>query len=433
VGTALLIIAFVLETALAAYCIVTKSSQTTVRAIIRVGALAGFVVLALVSVIQWDLRWYGLTVLLLVWGTLGAVTLIRGRATKKEFRGKRIVLRAVFSLFLAFIGLTPALVFPEHGAIATTGEFQVATVTYTYTDPNRMETYTNSGEQRRLRVELWYPHDARGTYPLIVFSHGTTGTKSSNTSLYNELASHGYVVAAVDHTYEALYTTFEDGQTAWIDMGYVKQFSTEDAHTDRQQSYTFYQEWMQIRMGDLNFVIDTILARAKDKDADAVYQLVDPREIGIAGHSLGGSAALGIGRMRKDVGAVISLEAPFMYDIQGIKDGEFVWNQTPYPTPVLNVYTESSWSHLGDWKQYAENYALLSETPATAFNVYISGANHLSLTDLALESPFLTTVLSGSQSTKDAVTCLRIVNKVSLEFFDSYLKGKGSFTGGGRY
>lgn len=388
--------------------------------------------LALVSVIQWELRWYGLAVLLVVWGTLGTVTLVRGRAAEKEFRGKRVVWRAVFSLLLALVGLAPALVFPEHGTVAATGEFQVATFTYTYTDPNRVETYTNTGEQRRLSVELWYPQDVHGTYPLIVFSHGTTGTRSSNTSLYNELASHGYVVAAVDHTYEALYTTFEDGQTAWIDSGYVKQFSMEDAHADRQQSYTFYQEWMKIRMGDLNFVIDTVLARAKDKDADPVYRLVDPREIGVVGHSLGGSAALGIGRLRADVGAVISLEAPFMYDIQGTKDGEFVWNPAPYPTPVLNVYTES-WSHLGEWKQYAENFALLSDTRTVAFSVYISSANHLSLTDLALASPFLTTVLSGSQATKDAVTCLRIVNKVSLEFFDSYLKGKGSFTAGGRY
>jgi dienelactone hydrolase len=265
-----------------------------------------------------------------------------------------------------------------------------------------------------------------------VFSHGTTGTRSSNTTLYRELASHGYVVAAIDHAYQALYATFADGHTAWIDMGYVKQFSTEDAHTDRQQSYTFYQLWMQVRMGDLNFVIDTIKAKAKDKDAERVYHLVDPGKIGVAGHSLGGSAALGTGRVRADVGAVVSLEAPFMYDIQGTKDGEFVWNPAPYPTPVLNVYTQT-WTHLGEWKQYAKNSALLSETPETAFNVYISGANHLSLTDLALASPFLATALSGSRSSKDAVTCLQIVNKVSLEFFDSYLKNKGAFTGEGTY
>ena len=129
------------------------------------------------------------------------MTLIRGGATTKEYRGKRIVRRAVLSLFLAFVGLTPALVFPEHGTVATTGEFAVATATYNYTDPNRVETYTATGEHRQLSVELWYPQDADGTYPLVVFSHGGTATKSSNTSLYNELASHGYVVTAVDHAY----------------------------------------------------------------------------------------------------------------------------------------------------------------------------------------------------------------------------------------
>ncbi|MBI4899454.1 MAG: alpha/beta hydrolase [Actinobacteria bacterium] len=431
-GAILLFVAFAVETALAAFRIVTKSNQPRVRAVLRAAALAGFVVLALLSVVRWDLRWYGLTLLLVVWGVLGVVEWVRRRGGSKVFRVRNVVLGAVFSFFLFFLGLAPALVFPEHAVLDATGEFRVATVTQTYSDPGRTETYTKSGGQRRLSVDLWYPLEAEGTYPLVVFSHGTTATKSSNTSFYNELASHGYVVAAVDHAYEALYTTFDDGQTAVIDPGYVKQFSTENAHTDRQQSYTFYQQWMQIRMGDLSFVIDTILAKAKAQDADGVYRLVDAEKIGVAGHSLGGSAALGMGRLRTDVDAVISLEAPFMYDIQGTKDGEFVWNQTLYPTPVLNVYTQS-WSHLGEWKQYAKNFALLPETSETAFNVYISGANHLSLTDLALLSPFLTTVLSGSQSTKDAETCLRIVNKVSLEFFDSYLKGKGAFKASGTY
>ena len=99
---------------------------------------------------------------------------------------------------------------------------------------------------------------------------------------------------------------------------------------------------------------------------------------------------------------------------------------------LLNVYTES-WSHLGEWKQYAENYALLSGTSATAFNVYIRSAVHLSLTDLSLASPFLTNMLTGNKSTIDARTCLKTINEVSLEFFDSYLKGKGNFTAAGTY
>ena len=190
---------------------------------------------------------------------------------------------------------------------------------------------------------------------------------------------------------------------------------------------------MKLRTDDINFVIDTILAEAKKKDADPVYHRVDPEKIGVMGHSLGGSAALGIGRQREDVNAVVALEAPFMYDIVGVADGEFIWNDKPYPIPVLNIYSDSAWSHLDEWKEYAENNALLSDTGATAFNVYIAGVGHLDLTDLALESPFLTNMLMGHESTTSAEYCLKTINEVVLQFFDSYLKGKGSFTAEGTY
>jgi len=35
-----------------------------------------------------------------------------------------------------------------------------------------------------------------------------------------------------------------------------------------------------------------------------------------------------------------------MCDIIGVEDGEFVWNEDTYPIPVLNIYSDSSWSHL---------------------------------------------------------------------------------------
>lgn|GEM_PF-4659093 len=56
-----------------------------------------------------------------------------------------------------------------------------------------------------------------------------------------------------------------------------------------------------------SLVIDTILLNAKENAAEPVYRLVNPEKIGVAGHSLGGAAALGIGRSRSDIGAVIAL------------------------------------------------------------------------------------------------------------------------------
>lgn len=431
-GAIILVIAFIIGATFAAFCMKTKSYQARVRSLIRIGAFGGFVLFTLSAVIEWSMRWYGLAALLLVWAALGARTLVLSKVDKKEFEGRKIGFQFIGTLLLVTVAVVPAFIFPQYKPLETTGAYQVATITDTYTDTARVETYTTTGENRMLNVQLWYPQNAHGTYPLIVFSHGTTGTRTSNLSLYNELTSHGYVVAAIDHTYHALFTTFADGRTVWMDTGYINEFAAEDAHTDRQQSYAFYQKWMNIRMDDINFVIDTILSKAQEGNPETVYTLVDPEKIGVTGHSLGGSAALGIGRVRQDVGAVIALESPFMYDIEGTKDGEFVWNAEPYPTPVLNVYTES-WDHLGEWKQYAQNYALLSDTDAAAYNVYIRGAVHLSLTDLSLSSPFLTNMLTGKKATIDAETCLRTINRISLEFFDSYLKGKGTFTAAGMY
>jgi predicted dienelactone hydrolase len=42
-----------------------------------------------------------------------------------------------------------------------------------------------------------------GAHPVILFSHGYTGAFTDYTFIFEDLASPGYVVASVDHTYEA--------------------------------------------------------------------------------------------------------------------------------------------------------------------------------------------------------------------------------------
>jgi len=51
-----------------------------------------------------------------------------------------------------------------------------------------------------------------GPHPVVVFTHGYTGTFTDYTFLFEDLASRGYVVAAVDHTYEATAVEFLDGR-----------------------------------------------------------------------------------------------------------------------------------------------------------------------------------------------------------------------------
>lgn len=432
-GTLFFVLTVVGEVILVVFGLRTKSDHTRAKGFLRVGALTGFVLLILLKIIDWDIRYYVLAAVLLLLAVLGVVGIIRRQEKTTAFKAGRVVLRAAGMTVLFFLVTMPAIVFPQYRPLPVTGRYQVSTATSTYVDTSRIETYANTGDPRKVTVSFWYPDNADGKYPLVVFSHGGISRVQSNESLYRELASHGYVVASVGHTYHTITTTDEGGHTTWIDQGYMRELQTEDAKTNKQQSYEFYLKWMKIRMDDINFVIDRILVEAGNQKADTLYGLVDTAAIGVMGHSLGGSAALGIGRVRDDVSAVIALESPFLYDIKGVKDGEFVFADEVYPVPMLNAYSDSTWSDLANLPQYAQNQTYLSNAHATAFNVHIRGVGHFSLTDLSLLSPMLARMLDGFPSATDPEDCLGTINKVCLAFFDSYLKKAGAFTAGGTY
>jgi dienelactone hydrolase len=433
VGIAILLMAVVAEVAFAAVRIRTRSRQSRLRNIGRIGALAGFLLLLVLQLITWGPSYYLLGTLLLARAVMGAVQLVRRRDGTTPITARRVTLTALGMTALLFVATLPAITFPAYSTMPTTGQYAVATADYTYTDQSRAETYTTTGDRRKVNVRIWYPDRPTGRYPLVVFSPGAISEKLSNTSLMEELASHGYVAVSIDHPFQSLYTTDADGHTTLIDQGYLSQVSAENARADRQQSYRFYKEWMTLRMGDIDFVIDHMVAEAGATGTDAAYQRVDPTSIGVMGHSLGGSAALGIGRARHDVKAVMALESPFMYDITGVTAGEFTFTPDPYPVPVLNVYSDTSWSHLGEWPQYAENNRVLTDPGPTASTVHIRGTGHLGLTDLAIVSPLLTRLLNGQASTADPRHTLETINKVGLQFFDTHLKGTGRFTSGGTY
>jgi hypothetical protein len=131
------------------------------------------------------------------------------------------------------------------------------------TDPSRQEIYSGKEEARRFQIQVWYPAEVdpkderapwmsradifapaiaayirmpsffldhlalvkipaykdqgrtnRRSFPIILFSHGWNGFKEQNTSQAIELASHGYVVVGVQHTYGAIITVFKDGTIA---------------------------------------------------------------------------------------------------------------------------------------------------------------------------------------------------------------------------
>ena len=105
---------------------------------------------------------------------------------------------------------------------------------------------------------------AAGSFPLVVYSHGSGGIRFENLALAAHLASHGYVVVAADHPGDTLLDSGDD---------------TDAILTNRPR--------------DVSFLIDRFLAI----NADAGSFLsggIDPERIGVTGWSFGGYTALAL-------------------------------------------------------------------------------------------------------------------------------------------
>jgi dienelactone hydrolase len=435
-GTIILIVALVVAVAFATYCIVTKSNQERVKSYLRIGALVAFVAGTLTTIIQWNATWYLLAALLLIWAGLGAWTLVRRQAPHENHGTGRIVFNALATLLLIGVAVTPALVFPQHKQPRASGPYQVATVNYTYADPNRVETFATSVENRKVNVEFWYPTDAGGPYPLVVFSPGSFGTRNSNASTFVELASNGYVVCSIDHPYHSIYTRYADGHGVLIDRSFLQEFlDVNNNKYDDAKELKIEQKWLNLRIADIDFVLDTILAQAKDSGADPVYQRIDARKIGLFGHSLGGAAVAQVARERNDIGAVINLDADLFGEYVDYVDGKYVLNDRVYPVPILTIFADDI-VRLLTAIQDADQVVAVKHVNATApqaYEVHLTGTNHMSLTDLPLVSPVLVGVINASVPKAggekgDALATVEKMNSLVLDFFNVFLKGKGNFT-----
>src|SRR6516162_697416 len=61
---------------------------------------------------------------------------------------------------------------------------------------------TDTARNRTFPVDVWFSETDRGAgaLPLILFSHHSGGSRRASTFLTSHLASHGYLVAAMDHS-----------------------------------------------------------------------------------------------------------------------------------------------------------------------------------------------------------------------------------------
>jgi dienelactone hydrolase len=193
-----------------------------------------------------------------------------------------------------------------------------------------------------------------GSYPLIIFSHRSGGNRLQSTFLCTHLSSHGYLVAALDHS-EIVATELagKDGETG-------------------EQKTARVEAWIANRVPDIRFLLDHLLNdRAWDLEAK-----IDPARIGIVGHSFGGWTTLAATEVERRILAAVAL-APggSSQPKPGIIPGKLTFNWGR-DVPTLYLVAENDVP-----LPLAGMYELFERTPATKQMVILRRADHMHFED----------------------------------------------------
>lgn len=110
-----------------------------------------------------------------------------------------------------------------------------------------------------------------GGRPLVVLSPGFSLPRATLTGLAEDLASRGYVVAAVDHAYESAGTSFPGGLKTCVACDVSNP-----------------AEIPPVRAADVSFLLDRLTGR---HPAWRYARMLDVRRVAMVGHSIGGASA----------------------------------------------------------------------------------------------------------------------------------------------
>jgi predicted dienelactone hydrolase len=193
-----------------------------------------------------------------------------------------------------------------------------------------------------------------GTYPLIVFSHLSFGGRRTATFLCTHLSSHGYVVAGLDHS-----------ETVAVELA-RKDDETTKQKTARRRGV------IADRVPDICFLLDHLLSGAA---WDSEIHL-DPTQIGIVGHSLGGWTALATNEAESRIRAVVALApAGTSQPKPGILPATltFRWGRD---VPTLYLVAEND-----ACLPLAGMYEIFERTPGTKRMVILRRADHMHFMD----------------------------------------------------
>ncbi|MBK9033222.1 MAG: alpha/beta hydrolase [Myxococcales bacterium] len=237
---------------------------------------------------------------------------------------------------------------------------------------------------------------APGRFPLIAISHCHECTRFSTATVAERLASHGFVVVAVDHV----------GNTLW------NQQAGDGLPLDTTTLAT--------RVADVRLAIDAALAGTPPFPA-ALTAVIDPETIGVMGHSFGAVTAGMVTQAEPRIDAALALAAPMENPLlPGVHVADL-----GRPLGFVLAVEDNSITELGN-NLIRSNY---DQATAGAWRAEIADAGHWSVSDLVGVIPgFAPGCQAGTRQTDgqpftylDAATGRAITAAYATAFFRAYL------------
>lgn len=127
------------------------------------------------------------------------------------------------------------------------------------------------------------PLATSGPYPMLVFSHGYSGSGIGSAFFTEALAARGWIVVAPDHHDRHASLRIRSGQLEDIDRKGLLQHAREIAASCPEDRSKFLY-----RLDEIKHVIDQIIV------SEAFRDFIDTDRIAVGGHSFGGYTALGL-------------------------------------------------------------------------------------------------------------------------------------------
>lgn len=366
----------------------------------------------------------------------------------KVIRRIGLISSSLFAVVFALI----IYVFPVYEIPIPNGDYLIGTESFILTDPSREEAYASIDTNRKIKIQIWYPSDnvdgydlipwledgrivAQGlasdmglpkfilnhtelissnshqrapisdhlsTYPVVVISHGWRGFRNLHTDLAEELASQGYVVISIDHTYGSVATVFDDNNIAYLNS---------DALPDRESNDDFLEYANQLvytYAGDIKLTLDQLEMMNQGLIQSQFEGKLNLSEIGLLGHSTGGGAGVSVALNDSRIKAVFGMDAWVepIYDIEIDKQ---------LSVPSLFLRSES-------WETGYNNtnlLALVDQTNSSSYLYQIQGTIHTDFSMAYMYSPITKTL--GLTGKLDGDYLVDMLKEMITGFFSEHL------------